>query len=146
MVVQDDDLKRTGLGLVQPLLRSGQLCAANSARLMAPGPNRVEADHVERGGGVRRLGGLPLPLKLDEGSGEASREPVRDVVVSGNGDDRPAESSQETGRIRELFSAPAVAQISTCNHELGLETIDQDGRSALDRLVVARAEMEVRQV
>ena len=82
---------------------------------------------MQGGGRVCRLGRLPLPFELGEGPGEASREAVRDVVVARNREHGPPQAAQKAGRLRELFSAPAVAQISTCNHELGLETIDQDG-------------------
>ena len=144
--MQDHDLKRTGLGLAQPLVRASKLRAANPTRLVAPGANRVEADHVERGGRVRRLGRVPLPLELHEGPGEASREAVGDVVISGNGKHWQAEAAQKAGRVRQLVLTPAVAQVSACDDELGLEKLDQHRRTALDRLVVACSEMEVRQV
>src|SRR5256885_999964 len=55
VVMQDRDLERRGLRRPQPLLGRCELARANPARLVAPGAHGVEADHVQRGGGVRRL-------------------------------------------------------------------------------------------
>ena len=67
-------------------------------------------------------------------------------MISGNGKHRQAEAAQKAGRVRQLVLTPAVAQVSACDDELGLEKLDQHRRTALDRLVVACSEMEVRQV
>jgi len=49
-------------------------------------------------------------------------------------------------RVRELFHLSAVAEISARDDQLGLEALDQNRRAALDRRVVACAEMQVGQV
>ena len=67
-------------------------------------------------------------------------------MVARNREHGPPQAAQKAGRLRELFSAPAVAQIATRDHELGPKTLDQNRRSALDRVVVACSEMEVGEV
>jgi hypothetical protein len=67
-------------------------------------------------------------------------------VISGNREHRAAEAAQESSRIGELVLLAPVAQIPTCDHELGLEPVDQDRRAPLDRLVVPCPVMEVGQV
>jgi hypothetical protein len=101
---------------------------------------------MERFGGVRRLGRLPLPLELLERAGEAGGKGVRNVVVAGHREDGAIECSQEPGCARELSLAPAVAEVAARNHELGFEALDQDRCTALDRGVVTGAEMEVGEV
>jgi hypothetical protein len=39
-----------------------------------------------------------------------------------------------------------VAEIAARDHQLGLETLDQDGCAMLNRVVVTRAEMQVGEV
>ncbi len=101
---------------------------------------------MQRGGGVRRLGRLPLPLELPERSREASGEAVRDVVIPRNGQDRPVERAEKSGRAGELAFAAAVAEVSARDHKFRLEALDQDRRAALDCSVVSRAVVKVREV
>src|SRR5919205_610162 len=56
------------------------------------------------------------------------------------------ERAEKPRRARELRLAAAVAEIPARDHELGRETLDQDRRAALNRVVVACAEMQVGQV
>jgi hypothetical protein len=67
-------------------------------------------------------------------------------VVSRDCQDRPVQSAEKSGRARELAFAAAVAQVSARDHELRLEALDQDGRTALDCGVVSRAVVKVREV
>jgi hypothetical protein len=67
-------------------------------------------------------------------------------VVPGNGQDRGTQGTQEAGRVGELLLAPSVAEISTRDHELGLEALDQDGRAVLDRRVVPGPVVQVREM
>ena len=64
VVVEHDDLERAGRRFLQALLRPGQLRRADPARLVSPRAHRVEADDVQVGRGVGRLGRLPLALEL----------------------------------------------------------------------------------
>jgi len=146
MVVQDDDLECAGLRLAQTLLRVFQLPGPNPAGLVTPGADRVEPDHMQGGGRVGRLGGLPLPLELVERPREAGRERVRDVVIPGNRQDRALEGAEKGGRTGELIRLAAVTQIAAGDHELWLEAFDQHRCAVLDRLVVSGAVMQVRKV
>ena len=63
-----------------------ELALPQAARLVAPGPDRVQADDVQVRRAVDGLGRLPLALELGEGAGEAGRGRVRDVVVARDDD------------------------------------------------------------
>ena len=67
-------------------------------------------------------------------------------MVPGNCKHRRPERAQEARRARELILAAAVAEVTARDHELGLEALDQDGRTALDCIIVTCAEMQVGQV
>jgi phenylpropionate dioxygenase-like ring-hydroxylating dioxygenase large terminal subunit len=49
-------------------------------------------------------------------------------------------------RAGKVVLASAMAEVAARDHQLGLEELTQHGRAAFDRVVVARAEMQVRQV
>jgi len=144
--MKHDDLERVRLSLAKPLLRPAELVLPDPARLMAPRPHRVEADDVQRGGGVRRLGRLPLPLELAEGPREARGKRVRDVVVSGDREHRGPEVAQELRCAGELVVASPMTQIAAGDDKLGLETLNQDRCPAFDRLVVSGAVVKVREM
>ncbi len=146
MVVQDDDLERRRLRVAQPLPRLRQLVVANAAGLVAPGPDRIQADDVERGGGVRRFTRLPLPLEAAERAGEARRKGVRYVVIARYRQYGAGEAVQEARGVGELILAAAMAEVSAGDDELGLKALDQNGCAALDRVVVPRSEMEIGEV
>ena len=146
MVVQDDDLECAGLRLAQALLRALELPGPDPAGLVTPGADGVEPDHVQAGGGVGRLGGLPLSLEFAERPCEARRESVGNVVIPWNRQNRAIEGPEELGGTGELVLPAAVAQVAAGDHELRLEALDQHRRPALDRLIIACAVMEVRQV
>ena len=146
MVVEDDDLERARRGLPKSFLGADELRPADAAGLVAPRPDGVEADDVERRRRVRRLRRLPVALELAERPHEPCREGVRDVVVARDGQHRRPEAAQETRCMRELVLAPAVAEIAACDQELRLEALDERRGPALDCLVVSRAVVQVRQV
>ena len=144
--MQSDDLECPGLCLSQPLFGANNLAVADPAGLVAPWAHGVQSDHVQRVGGVGRLSGLPLSLELAERPCEARREPVGNVVIPRNRQNRAIEGSEELGRTGELVLPAAVAQVAACDHELRLEALDENRCPALDRLVIACSVMEVRQV
>src|SRR5439155_26904227 len=118
MVMQDDDMKRGRLRVAQSLLGTPKLAPTDSSRLVSPRTDRVEADHVQGRGGVGRLGRLPLALELAERPGEASGKGIRDVVVSGDGEDGPPQGAQEPRGVDELVPTAAMAEIAAGNDEL----------------------------
>ncbi len=67
-------------------------------------------------------------------------------MIAGNGKDRRSELRQESCSAGELISTSAMTEIAACDHELGLETLDQHRCTAFDRGVVSCAVMQVRQV
>ena len=146
VVVEDDDLERRPGRLPQALLGLRELARPQAARLVPPGSHGVEADDVQGGGRVCRLGRLPLPFELAERTREARGERVRDVVVPRDREHRRPERAKEPRGARELVCATAVAEIAACDHELRSEALDQNGCAVLDRIVVACAEMQVGEV
>ena len=144
--MQSDDLECPGLGRSKPLLGARKLAVADSAGLMAPRAHGVQSDHVQRGRGVGRLGGLPLSLELAKRPCEARRERVRNVVIPWNRQNRAIERSEEIGGTGELVLPAPVAEIPARDHELRLEALGQNRCPALDRLVVPCSVMEVGQV
>src|SRR5712691_8321021 len=97
MVMQGDDLERARLRISQPLFGARKLAAADPAGLVAPRAHGVQSDHVQRGGGVSRLRGLPLSLELAERPREACRKRVRNVVIPWNRQDGALEGAEEFG-------------------------------------------------
>ena len=102
MVVQHDDAVGVCRGGLQALLRVLELTRPDAARLVAPRPHGVEPDHMERRGGIRRLGRLPLVLESTKRAGEACRERVGDVVIAWYCQDGPVEAAEESSGIGEL--------------------------------------------
>jgi hypothetical protein len=78
--------------------------------------------------------------------GEASREGVRDVVIPRNRQHRPVEAVEEPRGAGELVLPSPVAQIAARDYQFRLEALDQNRRPMLDRIVVTRSVMEVREV
>ena len=146
MMVQHDDVEGVRGPASQSLLCALELAAADAARLMPPRADRVETDHVEPRRGICRLRRLPLSLEGTERVREARRKGVRDVVIAGNCQHRPAEALQESSGVAELAVTAPMAEIPAGDHELGLEPVDQKRCTALDRPIVAGSEMEVGQV
>jgi hypothetical protein len=143
MMVQHHDVEGAGRSVPQSFLCTLELAAADASRLVPPGADRIETDHVERRRGIRRLRRLPLSLEGTEGVREARRNGVRDVVIARNRQHGPAKAAQESSRLGELALAAAMAEIPARDHELGLKPLDQDRRTPLDRRIVTGSEMEV---
>ena len=144
--MEHDDLERAGRRFLQSLLRVGQLRRADPARLVPPRANRVEADDVQSGRGVGRLGRLPLPLELPKRVGEPTREGVRDVVIARNRQHGPVEAVEKTRGAGELVLPSPVGQVAARDDQFRLEALDQSRCPTLDRIVVTRSVMEVREV
>jgi hypothetical protein len=87
-----------------------------------------------------------MALELAEGAREAGGHRVRDVVIAGDREHRRPERAEESRRARELIRAAAVAEVTAGDDELGLEALDQNRRTALNRVVVARPEVQIGQV
>ena len=77
---------------------------------------------------------------------EATREGVRDVVIARNRQHRPVKAMEETRGAGELVLPSPVAQIAARDDQLRLEALDQSRCPMLDRIVVTRSVMEVREV
>jgi hypothetical protein len=146
MVVQDDDVEGVGRSSAQPLLCPGELPVPDAARLVPPGADRIQPDHVERRRGIGRLRRLPLVLEGAERTCETCREGIRNVVIARNRQYRPAQSAKESSSIGELALAPAMAEISARDYQFGLEPVDQGRRAPADGCIVTRSEMEIGQV
>src|SRR5262249_32939817 len=86
--------------------------------------------------------GLPLPLELAERTGETGWERVRDVVIARDREHRRPERTQKPRRANELVLAPAVTEVAARDHELRLETLDQNRCAAHDRVCVTCSEVQ----
>ena len=141
MVVQHDDAEGARRSVPKPFLRARQLRAPDSARLVPPGADRIEPDHVEGRRRIGRLRRLPLSLEGMERTREAPRKGMGDVVIAWNRQHGPAEAAEESSRIAELALAAAMAEIPARDHQFGLEPVDQDRRPPFDGRIVTRPEM-----
>src|SRR5207249_3009525 len=141
-----DDTDGAGRSVAKSFLRARELCSPDAARLVPPGADRIEPDHVEGRRRIGRLCRLPLSLEGMERMREARRKGMGDVVIARNRQDGPAEATEESSRIAELALAAAMAEIPARNHQFGLEPVEQDRRAPFDGRIVTRPEMEVGQV
>src|SRR5438093_82231 len=102
MVVQHDDAEGARRSVQKSFLRARELRAPDSARLVPPGPDRIEPDHVEGRRRIGRLCRLPLSLEGMERTREAPRKGMGDVVIAWNRQHGPAEEREALGRWQRL--------------------------------------------
>src|SRR5262249_16184642 len=107
---------------------------------------RVEPDHMQRVRGVGWLGRLPQSFEASEGTREARRERMWEVVIPRDRKHGWAERAQEVRGAHELIGPAAVTQISARDDQFGCEAFDEDGRAVLDRLVVSGSVMQIGEV
>src|SRR5919108_701412 len=118
----------------------------DSARLVQPRADRVQADDEQRLGGVDRLGRLPVALELGEGLREPRQRRVRDVVVPRDREHRPRERAEEVGRAVVLVGPPAVCQIAARDDQLRVDPPDQRLEAGLQPWIVVAPEVQVGEV
>src|SRR5438128_10043433 len=132
MMVQHDDVEGPRNAVSQSFLRTRELPGPDAARLVPPGADRVESDHMERRRRIGRLRRPPLALESAERARESRRKGIRDVVIARNCQHGPAEAVEESGGIGELALAPPMAEVAARNHQFGLKPVDQDRSPPLD--------------
>ena len=71
------------------------------------------------------LGGLPVPLELVERLPEPGRERVGNVVVAGDRQHRRPEERRYAAAAACWSRLSAVREVSACDDELGLDSLDQ---------------------
>ena len=145
LVVERDDAQRARRRLARAARRRAlELRVADAARLVAPRPDRVEADDVRPRRRVDGLGRLPLPLELAPGAREARREGVRDVVVPGHREHGGAEARGGSRRRARAGRAGrgASGRRSRSRAPASTRSTRRAERPLQDR-VVPGAEMEV---
>ena len=142
--MQNEDAERA-VGRARHLVPNPlELALGERARLVAVRADRIEADCEDVVGPVDGLGPLPLPLELVERTGEpAERGPRRDVVIARDDEQRPSQVAEEAGRALVLVTTPSVREVAARDHELGIDTLDQRRKRAVDRRLLARAHVEV---
>ena len=123
--------------------RASSWLLADPARLVTPGPRRVQPDDLERLRLEERLGRLPDALELGERAGKAAAGPG-DVVVAGNGEEgRPERPQEARGR------SPAARRFARCVRSplatirSGSMRLHQLRQAELDLGVVAGSEMQI---
>jgi hypothetical protein len=67
-------------------------------------------------------------------------------VVAGHGEEGCPEPAQECGRLVVLLGPAAVREVAARNDQLGCDLLHQRADPALDRRIVLRAEVQVRDV
>jgi hypothetical protein len=144
--MQHDDPERARGGFGEPLGSVRELRRPDPSGLVAPGTDGVQADEVQALGAVGRLGRLPVALELIERSREARDRRVRDVVVPGDREDRPAEALEEVGGAVVFQRAAAMCQVAARDDQLRVDPLDQIGQAGLDPRLLVRANMQIRQV
>ena len=87
-----------------------QLRRFERASLLTPGAHRVHSDDGEAFGGVHGLCRSEDTLPRRPSLREARREHVRDVVVSGNCEQRKTEALEHLARTLELRRATAMCE------------------------------------
>jgi hypothetical protein len=87
-----------------------------------------------------------VALELLVRAREARDRRVRDVVVSGHCEDRPAKAFEEVRRAGVLLGSPSVRQVAAGDDQLRVDPLDQVRKTRLDPWLVARADMEIREV
>ena len=145
-MVQHDNVERVRRSVPQAFLCTVELAAANAARLVPPGADGIQSDHVEGRRRISRLRRRPFVLEGAERTCETCREGIRNVVIARDRQYRLAEAAKEASSIGELALAPAMAEIPARDHQLGLQPVDQDRRAPLDGCIVTRSEMEIGQM
>ena len=145
-MVQHDDAEGARRSVAKSFLRARELRAPDAARLVPPGADRIEPDHVERRRRIGRLRRLPLSLEGLERTREARWKGIGDVVIARNREHGPPEAAEESSGIADLARAAAMAEISARDHQFGLEPVDQNRGPPFDRRIVTCSEMEVGQV
>src|SRR5207342_2297957 len=92
------------------------------------------------------LGGLPVSLELVERLPEPGRERVGNVVVARDRQHRGSQGAEICGRRGVLVRLSAVREVSACDDEFGLDSLDQGSQAALGGGSFRGADVEVREV
>ena len=142
VVVEDDDAQRCRRARRQELARTSSWLTPDPARLVPPGPRRVEPDHLERIRLEERLRRLPDALELVERAAQAPQRPGH-VVVAGNGEERRPERVEKARSRLLLVPFRPVRQVAAGDDQVGADALHQLGQSELDLGVVAGPEMKV---
>ena len=143
VVVQRHDSQRALRSLGEQLRRPLQLALPQPAGLVPPGTNRVQADDEQLLGAVNGLDGLPLALELGPRPREAGGERVRDVVVAGDHEQRPAEPAQEGRGLLVLAPPAAVREVAGDDDQLRLNPLDERRETAVDLALFAASSVEI---
>ena len=112
MVVENYDTQIGVRRLAQSGRRPLKSVIVDRAALLTPRAHRVQSHDDEPVRLANGLGRSEDALPLCEGSREARRKGVGDVVVPGHGEIRDAEAFEDLARPFELHAAPAVSQIA----------------------------------
>ena len=142
MVETDDaeDLRRRSAEL--PLC-SDERILGKAAGLVAPRSHGVQPDHEEIVRAMHRRRGLPLLLERLPRSGEAGRRKKRDVVISGDGEHGRPQAPEHRRRAGVLLARPAVREVASRDHEIGLDAPDEIAQRILDVGCLAGPDVEV---
>jgi hypothetical protein len=146
VMVEHDDPERTRCGFAEQASRVLELCEAESAGLVEPGSDRVQADDVERVGVVDRLRRPPVALELDERLREAGDGGVGDVVVSRHREDRAAELVQERSGALVLLRSTPVREIAAGDDQLWIDAVDEVGERRFEARFLAGSDVQIREV
>ena len=121
VVVESDDAKGSLGGLCELRRGAPKLVDGESASLLAPGPDGVEADDDQV---VRAEDGLGFAEHLVpalERAREARRRRIGDVVVARNRQDWEADAVEQGARALELLGSPAIREVARREDEVGPE-------------------------
>ena len=146
MVMEDDDAARTVRGRAEPLDGAAQLIRRQRAALVPERPRRVQPDHVQRGGGVRRLRRLPHALELLPRAREPRRERVRKIVVPRHRQHRRAERDEEAVGAVVLLRPAAMREVAGGDDQLRLQARDERRERRLDLRILLLPHVEIRYV
>jgi len=141
--VKADDAQGTSRRCAELLLGSFRGTGAETARLMTPGTDGVDADHMEAVCRVHGFRRPPLPLELAPRSGEATGWPERDVVVPRYREHGGRQASQERCHPVVLVGPATVCEVARGHHEIGLNTVHEGSQRALDEGLLARSDVDV---
>lgn len=143
LVMQRHDSQCPGRTAAEPLGRARKLLVADSAGLVPPGADGIDADDVRARARVNRLRRLPLALELAPRRTEPRGERVRDVVVPGHSEHWEVEPAKEVRCKRMFRTLAAVGQVAARDHEFRLHAISEAGERPLQNGVVPGSEMKV---
>lgn len=143
MVVERDHAKRPVGRAGEQLGRPLELARPNAAGLVSPRPHRVEPDDEEVVRAVDRLRRLPVALEFTERPQQPGREGPRDVVISGDHEQRRPEPLQKSCRAVVLAGPPSVREVAAGDDQIRLDTLDQGAQRALDLRLLDGAYMQV---